>query len=50
MLTPNGTLIFKWNDNQIHVNEILKVISRVPLFGDKRGATRWLVFNKELVE
>lgn len=46
----NGTLIFKWNDNQIHVNEILKVISRVPLFGDKRGATRWLVFNKELVE
>lgn len=50
VLTPNGTLIFKWNDNQIHVNEILKVISRVPLFGDKRGATRWLVFNKELVE
>lgn len=48
VLAPNGTLIFKWNDNQIHVKDILKVIGRVPLFGDKRGATRWLVFNKQV--
>lgn len=47
VLKDNGTLVFKWNDSQIHVKEILKVINRRPLFGDKRGATRWLVFTKE---
>lgn len=47
VLKDNGTLVFKWNDSQIHVKEILKVINRSPLFGDKRGATRWLVFTKE---
>ena len=46
VLSDKGTLIFKWNDSQIHVNEILKIINRTPLFGDKRGKTRWLVFNK----
>lgn len=25
----------------------LKVIGRNPLFGDKRGKTRWVVFEKE---
>ena len=46
VLSDKGTLIFKWNDSQIHVNEILKIINRTPLFGDKRGKTRWLVVNK----
>lgn len=47
VLKPNGTLIFKWSDEQIPVDKILKAIPYQPLIGDKRGKTRWLVFFKE---
>ena len=46
VLKPNGTLIFKWSDEQIPVDKILKAIPYKPLVGDKRGKTRWLVFFK----
>ena len=46
VLEPNGLLIFKWNDDQIGLNEVLKVFERKPLLGDQRGKTRWLVFIK----
>lgn len=46
VLEPNGTLIFKWNEEQIKLSEILKVIPQNPLFGDKRAKTHWLVFMK----
>lgn len=38
--------IFKWSDEQIPVQKILKVINFQPLLGDRRGKTRWLVFYK----
>lgn len=47
VLEDYGVLIFKWNDEQIKFGEILKVIDYKPLFGDKRGKTRWTVFMKE---
>ena len=46
VLKPNGTLIFKWNEHQIKLSEILKVIGFEPLFGNKRADTHWLVFMK----
>lgn len=46
VLKPNGTLIFKWSDIQVSVNEVLENIKYKPLFGDKRGKTRWIVFVK----
>lgn len=46
VLKPNGTLIFKWNEQQIKLNEILKVIDYKPLFGNRRASTHWLIFMK----
>ena len=47
VLKPYGTLIFKWNEQQIKLSEILKAIEYEPLFGNKRSKTHWLVFMKE---
>ncbi|MNM49633.1 Methyltransferase domain protein [compost metagenome] len=47
VLKPNGTLIFKWNEDQIKLSEILKVIDYKPLFGDRRSKTHWLTFMKD---
>jgi len=46
VLKPHGTLIFKWNEEQIKLSELLDAIGHQPLFGDKRGKTHWLVFMK----
>lgn len=46
VLKPYGTLIFKWNDDQIKVREVLKAVGYTPLFGDKRSKTHWLIFMK----
>lgn len=46
VLKPNGTLIFKWNEEQIKLKEILNCINYKPLFGNKRSKTHWLVFMK----
>ena len=45
-LKPFGTLVFKWNDSQINLPELLKEIPYTPLFGQKREKTHWLVFMK----
>ena len=45
VLKPNGTLIFKWNDDQIPFNDVIKLAPQKPLLGDKRGKTRWVVFS-----
>lgn len=47
VLKTNGTLIFKWNEDQIKLSEILKAINCKPLFGNRRSKTHWLVFMKE---
>lgn len=46
VLEPFGILIFKWSEQQIKLNDILKVIEYKPLFGDRRSKTIWLVFMK----
>lgn len=46
VLELSGLLIFKWNEDQIKLSEVLKVFEKKPLLGDQRGKTRWLVFIK----
>lgn len=46
VLKPNGTLIFKWNEEQVCLREILDSIKYKPLFGQKRNKTHWLAFMK----
>ena len=49
VLKPEGVLIFKWNEFNIPLKEILKLISYKPLFGHKSGKaqlTHWLCFMK----
>ena len=46
VLKPNGSLIFKWNEDQISLQDVLGAIGEQPLFGNKRSKTHWLVFMK----
>ena len=46
VLEENGTLIFKWNEDQIPLKDILRLTSYKPLFGNKRAKTHWIVFTK----
>lgn len=46
VLKPNGTLIFKWNEDQIPLSEVLQAIDHKPLFGNRRAKTHWLAFMK----
>lgn len=51
VLKPNGTLVFKWNEDQIKVSEILSCFDAKPLYGHKSGKnskTHWIVFMKPL--
>ncbi|WHP66917.1 class I SAM-dependent methyltransferase [Phaeobacter inhibens] len=53
VLKPEGTLIFKWNEDQIRVSEILNLTDAKPLFGNRCGRTaksHWLVFMKDRPE
>ena len=47
VLRPSGTLIFKWNEEQIPLSDVLEAIGEQPLFGNKRSKTHWLVFMKK---
>ncbi len=49
VLKPNGILVFKWNETDVTVNEIIKLAPYSPLFGHKSGKlnkTHWIVFMK----
>lgn len=46
VLSENGTLIFKWNEEQIKVNDVLKCFPEKPIIGTPRGKTIFLVFFK----
>ncbi len=46
VLVPGGFLIFKWNEDQIKIGEVLKLPLFPPLFGNRRKKTFWLVFMK----
>lgn len=50
VLKPGGTLIFKWNETQISLREVLSCFSRRPVFGHtttKRRDTHWMTFYKD---
>ena len=50
VLKPGGFLIFKWNETDIKVKEILKLTTAKPIFGHisgKRANTHWICFMKE---
>ena len=52
VLRPNGTLVFKWNETQIKVRELLALTPEKPLYGQvsgRTGMTHWLVFIKPMV-
>lgn len=49
VLKPEGTLIFKWNENEIPVSSILALTDEKPLFGHRSGKnsqTHWIAFIK----
>lgn len=49
VLRPHGTLVFKWNETDIAVGEVLALTPERPLFGNRCGKTaksHWLVFLK----
>lgn len=49
VLSSDGVLIFKWNETQIKVSEILSLTEQKPLFGHKSGKrsdTHWICFMK----
>lgn len=50
VLQPNSTLIFKWNETQVKIGEVIKLAPKRPLFGHlsgRKGLTHWLVFMKD---
>ena len=49
VLHADGTLVFKWNETQVKVSEVLALTPVQPLFGHlsgRTGLTHWLVFMK----
>jgi SAM-dependent methyltransferase len=49
VLADNGVLIFKWNETQVKVGDILALTDIAPLFGHpsgRKGLTHWIVFMK----
>lgn len=50
VLKTEGVLIFKWNETQVKLRDVLALTDRQPLFGQisgRAGMTHWLVFMKE---
>lgn len=48
VLEPEGVLVFKWNETQVKLSDVLALTPWPPLFGNRGGkkATHWLVFMK----
>ena len=49
VLEVGGTLVFKWNEGQVKLSEVLALTPEKPLFGQRTGRglkTHWLVFMK----
>ena len=47
VLKPNGTMLFKWNEEQIKTKDVFEAFGQQPILGDKRSKTRWSVFVNE---
>ena len=49
VLATDGVLVFKWNETQVSVKEVLACVDVKPLFGNTtkvKGRTHWIVFMK----
>lgn len=49
VLEPEGVLVFKWNETQVKLREVLSLTPHQPLFGNtsgKKAGTHWMVFMK----
>ena len=46
VLKHNGTMVFKWNEEQISLPMIKDLLPCEPIIGQRRGKTIWLVFFK----
>ena len=49
VLHPDGVLVFKWNETQVKLSDVLALTPHQPLFGHtsgRNGLTHWLVFMK----
>lgn len=47
VLKPDGTLVFKWNEDQVKLSEVVPLAPYPPLYGHlsgRKGLTHWLVF------
>lgn len=50
VLRPEGTLIFKWNETQVPLRDVLACTPHQPIFGHRSGRrslTHWMTFLKE---
>ena len=50
VLKPNGTLIFKWNEVDIPLRDVLNLTDQKPLYGHRAGKaakTHWVAFIKK---
>ena len=53
VLDNDGVLVFKWNETQVKVSDVLALTPHAPLFGHTSGRsarTHWLVFMKPAQE
>lgn len=53
VLAEDGVLVFKWNETQIKIREVLSLTPHQPLFGNtsgKKAGTHWLVFMRPRIE
>ena len=53
VLRPEGVLVFKWNEHDIPVSQVLALTPEKPLFGNRSGKaskSHWVVFMKPAQE
>lgn len=53
VLDQDGVLVFKWNETQVKLSEVLALTPHRPVFGNtsgKKAGTHWLVFMKPSTE
>lgn len=53
VLASDGVLVFKWNETQVKIREVLALTDVQPLFGHptgRKGLTHWYVFMKPNAE
>ena len=49
VLATDGVMVFKWNETQVKVTDVLALTPMAPMFGHlsgRKGLTHWLVFMK----